>query len=509
MAMVEGRIPGGAPNIPDAYTKPIPPFRAVATIPGKGGKVTTFQIAETAPVPPRGENLYWQEMEKRLGVTVEPIFGPTSSWAEKSATVIASGELPDLYWLFPQDSRANDQYRTIQQGAFTDLTPYLTGDALKEFPNFVAFPPEVWKNIAINGKIYGVPRASTLLGGALVYRKDWADKLGLAAPKNADDFLNMMVAFGKGDPDGNGRADTFGLGAISPANHFSLGTMRYMFRVPNGWRLNADGTLTNAIETEEYRQALTFARRLWEAGGYHPDAPTMTAAQGRDGFDAGRFGALHQALSGLPGTSGRRANAKKTTPTAEVVGLIPPGHDGGKGVTHGGTGHVGFTGIPAKVGRDRERVKELLRILNYLASPFGSEERVFLSSGIEGVHHTVRPDGVRVLNERGRAEIGDLPNLSFAPTVFAYFENPGEAEHMQGFYREFSALAISNPTTALFAPTLGVRGPQLSQLITDRETTIITGREPVGAIDEYVRDWRSRGGDQLRKEYQDALAQSK
>ncbi len=505
MASADGKIPGGAPGIPDAYTKPVAPFRAVAAVPGRGGKVTTFQIAETAPVPPRDQNPYWQELEKRLGVTVEPTFGPTSSWAEKSATVIAGGDLPDLYWLYPQDSRANDQYRTIQQGAFTDLTPLLTGNALKEWPNLAAFPPEAWKNIAINGKLYGVPRPQALLVSTMIYRKDWADKLGIGPLRNADDFLNMMVAFGKGDPDGNGRADTFGLGAISPAQHLSFGVIRSMFRTPNGWRANPDGTLTNAIETPEYRQALAFARRLWEAGGYHPDAPTMTAAQGREGFDASRFGALQMAMSGLPGTGGRRALTKRLTPSAEVFGLIPPGHDGGTAVTQAGAGHVGFTGIPARVGRDRERVRELLRILDYLAAPFGSEERVFLASGIEGVHHTVRPDGVRVLNDKGRAEIGDLANLTFAPTVFSYLENPGESEYMQRFYREFSALAVDNPTTALYAPTLGMRGPQLNQLVTDRETAFITGREPLTGVDEFIRDWRSRGGDQLRKEYQDAL----
>ena len=34
---------------------------------------------------------------------------------------------------------------------------------------------------------------------------------------------------------------------------------------------------------------------------------------------------------------------------------------------------------------------------------------------------------------------------------------------------------------------------------------IITGREPLSAFDAFVNDWRSRGGDQMRKEFEPEL----
>ena len=51
---------------------------------------------------------------------------------------------------------------------------------------------------------------------------------------------------------------------------------------------------------------------------------------------------------------------------------------------------TGIAAIPAKVGKDKERVKELLRVIDYLAAPFGCEEWVFLNYGHEGVHHMMQ-----------------------------------------------------------------------------------------------------------------------
>ncbi len=49
------------------------------------------------------------------------------------------------------------------------------------------------------------------------------------------------------------------------------------------------------------------------------------------------------------------------------------------------------------------------------------------------------------------------------------------------------------------------RAAELNQFGFDRATAIITGREPASALDAAIRDWRSRGGDQIRKEFEQAL----
>lgn len=128
-----GFSPSPAPNVPDAYTKLPPPFPSVAAVPGRGKTVSAFLIGYNPPVPGRATNrCYWQELERRLGATWEPTVTPAASYVEKLATLVASGNLPDLTFL--QLEYAPDHNRLMLQGAYTDLTPFLAGDALKTSP---------------------------------------------------------------------------------------------------------------------------------------------------------------------------------------------------------------------------------------------------------------------------------------------------------------------------------------------------------------------------------------
>lgn len=399
---VEGRIPSGVPGIPDAYTKLPTPFKAIAAAPGKGGKVTTFHILYQPPITPRGDNKYWQELEKRLGVQIEATFASgNGGYQEKLPAVVASGDIPDLTFLWLDTPGAPSVNKSVEQGAFLDLTSYLSGDELKKYPNLAAFPPDIWQRSAFNKKIVGVPRPRLRAIGGLTFRADWAKKVGIAEPKDTDEFFSLMQKFTKEDPDGNGKADTWGLGNQNTAL-FALNYAFFMHAVPNEWRKNADGTLTNRIETDQYKEAVAYCRRMYEAGVYHPDILTMTVTQVNDFFASGKIGAYWQGIEGIPGPNGRRAQTKKLNPTAEVIGLIPPGNKGAKPVVYNFQGYYGYTGIPSRI-KDPERVRELLRILDYYAAPFGSEEWVFLNYGIEGVHHEKKADGGRMRARRRSA----------------------------------------------------------------------------------------------------------
>jgi putative aldouronate transport system substrate-binding protein len=335
-------------------------------------------------------------------------------------------------------------------------------------------------------------------------RQDWADKVGIAQPTNAEEFYNLMVAFTKNDPDGNGQADTYGLGAYAPNTDWNMAFFNNIFGGANNWRRNADGTLTKDWETEEYKEALAFARRLYEAGVYHPDAATMTNQQAKDNLAAGKFGAYADGLAALPGPNGLRAKTEGVTPSADVVGLVPFGANGNQPTYNLNQGYFGYTAIPATVGKDPERVRELLGILNYLAAPTGSEESLALG-GIEGVHYTVAPDGARKRTDLGTTEMGDLTNLTNPPQVLYFPERPEDGPYMQNLIKELLAIGVEDPTLGLYSPTDESKRAELTQLQRDRLASIIQGREPLESWDAFVQDWRSRGGDQIRQEYEQAL----
>ena len=500
---VEGRIPSGVPGIPDAYTKLPTPFKAIPAVPGKGGKVTTFHILYQTPITPRADNKYWQELEKRLGVQIEATFASgNGGYQEKLPALVASGDIPDLTFLWLDTPGAPGVNKSVEQGAFLNLTSYLSGDELKKYPNLAAFPSDIWQRSAFNKKIVGVPRPRLRAIGGLTFRADWAKKFGMAEPKDTDEFFTLMQKFTKDDPDGNGKTDTWALGNQNTAL-FALNYAFFMHAVPNEWRKNADGTLTNRIETEEYKEAVAYCRRMYEAGLYHPDVLTMTVTQVNDLFASGKIGAYWQGIEGIPGPNGRRAQTKKLNPTAEVIGLIPPGSKGAKPVVYNFQGYYGYTAIPSRI-KDPERVRELLRVLDYYAAPFGSEEWVFLNYGIEGVHHEKKADGSRSKTELGTKEIGELTNLTYCLPPF-YYDTPGDAVDMQQYQLAVQPYLLENPTLGAYSPTSVSKAAEFTQLINDRQLTVISGREPLGSLDQLVKDWRSRGGDEVRKEFEAAL----
>ncbi len=502
LAGPDGRIPGEF-GVPDGYLKAPPVFKSVSIVPSRGSTVRTIHLNLRPPVPPKEQNRYWQEAERRMGIKWDAQMPPANSYAERLSAVFAGGDTPDLVLI---SDLPNDK-QLAGQGAFADLTPYLTGDALKEFPNLARFSDYLWKNVTIGGKLYGVPRPSFLVNDALLVREDWTRKLGIGTPKNADEFAAMLTRFKNDDPDGNGKADSWGLGGGgSTQRHMHLVLFLGMFRVPNQWRKNPDGTLTHQIETDEFRAMVAYMRRLWDAGLWHPDAVTMNTNQARDKFVAGAFGAYQDGITNVSRQSagGMKQALRAVYPAGNVIGLPPPGHDGGKGTTIFGPGFLGYTVIPARAGRDRERVKELLRVLDYFAAPFGSEEWVFMNFGLPDMHHTFTEGEGWILNDNGTKELGDLNRLMYGERTQSFFGQPDELRSIVAMMRELHSRGVENPVANLFSPT-GVRSAAtLDQLNNDRLVGIVTGREPLSALDGWIRDWRSRGGDTIRTEYTQA-----
>ena len=77
---------------------------------------------------------------------------------------------------------------------------------------------------------------------------------------------------------------------------------------------------------------------------------------------------------------------------------------------------------------------------------------------------------------------------------------------MDGAVRAFD-LGIDNPALTLYSPTNIEMGPALNQFGADSVNALVTGRTSLDEFDSIVADWRSRGGDQIREEYQEALQQ--
>ncbi len=496
-----GFFPSPIEGVPNAYYRYPDPFTTVSTPPGKGGTVKLAHLSDKR-IADKADNKYWQELEARPGVTLEITLIPGAAYAERMATMVAGGDFPDLVFvldlLYPQAS----EFKV--QGAFTDVTQYLDGDARQAFPNLAAMPSYAFENSKLNGVLYGTPSPTSLQPNCLWYRQDWLDTVGLTAPTNADEWLNMISTFTTGDPDGNGGQDTYGT-SFERLDAVSQRFIHSMFRVGaegNGWIVNEDGSFTHSIETPEFRAALEYARSVWSSGACHPDSLTQTSNEVREQLMAGTAGSGPNAFILL---NFIRGEAAKVNPNAQINGLVPPGHDGGEGVAYNLGGWFGQFSIPTPNNPDEERINELLGITDYFGAPFGSEEYNFLVYGLEGVHHTVNDDGSRTLTEEGNR---DVFNPSLGGLNVLYSPNRDEIGYVQELMAAQTRVGLFSPTVNLYSPTATAKAGELGQLYTDTKIDISTGRSGMDALDTLISDYMSRGGDEIRTEFEEAYAQA-
>jgi putative aldouronate transport system substrate-binding protein len=149
----------------------------------------------------------------------------------------------------------------------------------------------------------------------------------------------------------------------------------------------------------------------------------------------------------------------------------------------------------------------LLRIFDWLSAPFGSEEWLYKGYGIEGIHFEYNENGFPIRNDLGDQEEGGLTAyIGGSLGVFTNAEEPELGPLQMDEAKAIYALGIDDPTQGLYSPTAIDESGTLGQLVADTLSNIITGRDDVSALDGLVSDWKSRGGDDIRSEYEEAYA---
>ncbi len=82
------------------------------------------------------------------------------------------------------------------------------GEQLKEFGQAILdlWPEDAWLGMADKeGNVWGIPRVAAATTYPMYFRKDWAEDLGLAIPKDIDELEDFLAAMQEADPAGNGK----------------------------------------------------------------------------------------------------------------------------------------------------------------------------------------------------------------------------------------------------------------------------------------------------------------
>ncbi|GJF25125.1 extracellular solute-binding protein [Streptomyces sp. HO565] len=457
---------------------------------GKGGRVTVMSPFWGSP--PKEDNAYYKAMNDLIGVDVVWQNQDGNTYDQKLGAVLASSEVPDVVVVPGWNMTGKIPSAII--GKFADLGPYLSGDAVKEYPNLAAIPTDAWQRSLFGGKLRGLPMPSSYVTAIVpLYRQDIFEKEGYEVPRSCDEFMALAKDAT------NARAKrwacldmkwtAFNAFGVLSGNEKSL-----------GWN-QADGKLVYRIETDEYLEALEWTRKLFAAGVVHPDAALgkSNATDPGPKFAAGEFLVYNQDASQW---WSRTAEQATQNPEFKIWGMDIFGHDGGDPTLWAQNPASIFAFVNKKASKSV--IRDVLAVANVTAAPYGTKEYMATNYGVEGTHYTVE-DGVPTKTDQGNIDVMNAYVMVASPAATIAHPDFPEVAKGQVEWQQRMGAFTRKPTFYGMQITEPARYTNLSNDFEQLEDDIVRGRKKISDMQQAVSDWRSKGGDELRDWYKKLL----
>ncbi|MGW3249161.1 extracellular solute-binding protein [Streptomyces fungicidicus] len=457
---------------------------------GKGNKVTVMSPFWGSP--PKDGNAYYTSMNDLIGVDVVWQNQDGNTYDQKLGAVLASSEVPDVVVVPGWNMTGKIPSAII--GKFADLGPYLSGDAVKDYPNLAAIPTDAWQRSIFGGKLRGLPMPSSYVTGIVpLYRQDIFEKEGYEVPRSCDEFMALAKDAT------NARAKrwacldmkwtAFNAFGVLSGNEKSL-----------GWN-EVDGKLVYRIETEEYLEALEWTRKLFAADVVHPDAKLgkSNATDPGPKFAAGEFLIYNQDSSQW---WSRTAEQATQNPDFKIWGMDIFGHDGGAPTLWAQNPAGIFAFINKKASE--AVVRDVLAVANVTAAPYGTKEYMATNYGVEGTHYTVK-DGVPTKTDQGNIDVMNAYVMVASPAATIAHPDFPEVAKGQVEWQQRMGAVTRKPAFYGMQITEPARYTNLSNDFEQLEDDVVRGRKKISDVQQAVSDWKSKGGDKLRDWYREIL----
>ncbi|WP_326636558.1 extracellular solute-binding protein [Nonomuraea fuscirosea] len=466
-----------------------PASSSAASQPVRGEAVTALTYTYDPIAPALGSNPYWQNLNSQLGTELKLTYVASTDYKSKVATTIAGGDLPDMVAI----QGVVQQMPAMLKAAFTDLTEYLSGDAVLAYPNLAALPTDAWRSTVYDQRIWGVPVPRARIGTVLYTRADLLEKAGLSLqPESWAEFKEMADALT------DERAGRWAFGQIP------FTTILEMNGITGNWPGGAGawqaegGVFTHSGTTPQFTQALADTVELVKSGVVHPDHAGAPNTKRNAWMLAGTTSFT---IGGYAGW-GKFYGQAKDVPGFRLTGMLSPTRDGkGTRVRTPGPTLSSFTALART--DDADRIKQILKVLDWLCAPFGSSEYLALRYGVEGRTFT-RDGSDPALTEAGRSQVF-LPVRYLAEASPVIYE-PGNRQAVQDQHDHQVAgvpLAVADPTLGRYSETAASRAASEQQELDAVLLEIQLGNKPVSAWQPAIEKFMDRVGDKIKAEYEE------
>jgi putative aldouronate transport system substrate-binding protein len=499
-SLVKPDYPSVAGSSPAYLSYPAKLVRTVAETPGHGGSYTA--ITPLWGTIPSAGNPFDQAVNQAMGATVSVSPANGNNYSTILPQLFSGNKLPDwiqvpTFWAPPLN------FGQAAADRLADLTPYLAGNKISQYPNLAAIFSSGWQAGIWDDKLYGFPSypATFNVGYQLYYRKDILDSLGLGTPsvKSMDDLFALAKQIN--DP----KAKRWALGDI----------FGYLFQPYNyaPWMRDDKGSLITQYESDGIIEAMNWMAKVIKAGLVHPDQVAGNYGNGVTEFYAGQMVIVSDGMGAWNAADAQKGQAANKAYTRASFDFFA--------ATGTGTPKVPLEAATAWTSYlskklSASQVDEILRIANYLAAPFGSVEYNLLNYGTEGVDYTMTSTGPQ-LNATGTKYAGSAVstyNFLVSPNNTVY--NAGYPEVTRasaswaqrnagyGYQPLFYELNVTVPNSLsnanAFTPFTQTDNVMLE---------VARGRATIADYRSTLASWKRNGGDKLKDFYEGVLAQQK
>lgn len=458
-------------------------------------KISMMVPLHTAETPdPKIEQL----LEEKLNVELDIQWIPATTFQDRMTAAFATGSLTDVVNISMQG--ANKE--AIRDGQFWEVGPYLD-----QYENLSKLNKDVLRNLMVDGKIYALYQGRPLSRQGLIYRKDWADKLGLSAPTTIDEFYEMMKQFTENDPDGNGKNDTVGLADRGDLPSGAFKTIASWYGAPNEWGLK-DGELLPWFMFPEYKQAMDLMKKLRENGYINQDFPVTSKTDQQNMVKNGTAGGYVGCMCDVDGIN---SDAVKLNPNAAFDVQNQVKGPSGQFTVWSTPGFNNPFLFPKSAVKTEDELKQILAFYDKMMTP---EIANLVAWGIEGETYTVENGKAVPVSDQAKfdtfvkpynsIEVGEPATSGRLEGQFGYATR-AKAEEL---FKDNSKYLVFDPTVTLDSDAYTLNKDRLDQIMKDATYKYMLGSIDEAGFQKEIDRWKSEGGDQVIQEFNASYKQA-
>jgi putative aldouronate transport system substrate-binding protein len=496
-SVVAGCGNGSTPEAGNAAQGSATPAASTApSTPAAPLKISILANLQTPEVP---SDKLEKLLEKATNADFEFQWVPDGSFDEKFQAALATGSLPQLAYL--KNSASLALFRdAIKSGQFWEIGPLL-----KDYPNLSKLDQNILRNTSIEGKIYSLYQERQPARMGLIYRKDWADKVGLSAPKTIDEIYNMAKKFKEADLAGEGK--TIPISDRNDLFYGSFKTFSMFYGTPNGWG-EQNGKLVPEFMTKGYMDTLKLFKKMRDEGLINQDFPVTSKTDAQNLVYTGRSGMYVGTLGEVKSFFDKTT---KNVPDAQFAVTNEIQGPDGKLVTWGLGGFSTVVLFPKTAIKTEAELKAILGVMDKFYSP---EVANLLKYGSQELGHYTLKDGKVVPSTDAKLKEKDVrPYLNIAlydttNITPSFYEMP-EHERANNLINAAVKFMVMDPTIALDSKTFNEKGARLQEQINDATYQFILGKIDEAGFQAAIKKWQNDGGQQMTNEFNEQYAKVK